>query len=206
MNWACDSDDAALMLWTAAVDRFGLTLPPDAWVLELGCAETDWLERMRALNPGMTLTGVDARATEIEGRDGCRVGSGTDPNLEAPESLDAVVLLGALEHFGLGFYGDAVEDDGDTVTMQNIARWLKPGGWVYFDVPANPTYSIRPNRHYRVYAPESVGERLLPDGLVERVRCYSLPEPTAGLWIDGEPQTDLVPYHYVAVVADKRDA
>jgi hypothetical protein len=93
------------------------------------------------------------------------------------------VLLGALEHFGLGFYGDPIDDDGDTKTMQNIARWLKPGGWVYFDVPCQPTYSVRPNRHFRDYAPASVQERLIaPSGLTERCRGYSWPEPNAGAW------------------------
>jgi SAM-dependent methyltransferase len=88
-----------------------------------------------------------------------------DSHLFAPETFDAVVMLGALEHFGLGFYGDPIDDDGDTKTMQNIARWLKPGGWVYFDVPCQPTYSVRPNRHFRDYAPASVQERLIaPSG------------------------------------------
>jgi hypothetical protein len=103
----------------------------------------------------------------------------------------------------LGFYGDPIDDDGDTKTMQNIARWLKPGGWVYFDVPCQPTYSVRPNRHFRDYAPASVQERLIaPSGLTERCRGYSWPEPNAGAWCE-EPTEALTPYWFVAVVADK---
>lgn len=200
MNWTYDQSDPAMMLWTAAVKLWSLDWPADANVLELGCAETDWIERITSLNPGISVTGVDVHP-QPRGR--TRVGSAMDPHLCEPDSLDAVVLLGALEHFGLGFYGDPIDDDGDTVTMQNIARWLKPGGWVYFDVPCQPTYSVRPNRHFRDYAPASVQERLIaPSGLTERCRGYSWPEPNAGTWCD-EPTGPLTPYWFVAAVADK---
>jgi hypothetical protein len=203
MNWTYQDTDPALMLWTAAVGRFGLRLPPDAQVVELGCAETTWLELMRQQNPGMTLRGVDARQVGVSNRDGCVLGSAMDAGLFAVESLDAVVMLGALEHFGLGFYGDPFNAAGDTLTMENVVRWLKPGGWVYFDVPANPTYAISPDIHYRIYSPAAVSGRLIVRGLHERARAYSLPEPNAGNWIEGEPQVQREPYHYVAVVADR---
>ena len=53
MNWIYTEGDPSIVLWTTAVHEFGLTLPDDAVVAELGCAETDWLERMRAQNPKM---------------------------------------------------------------------------------------------------------------------------------------------------------
>lgn len=202
MTWSYSESDPAMMLWTAALAKWTLTLPDDAAVLELGCAETDWLERMHAQNPHYRLTGVDIHAPGNRWPF-VKAGSAMDARLFAPESFDAIVLLGALEHFGLGFYGDPVDDDGDTKTMVNIARWLKPGGWVYFDVPCQPTYSVRPNRHFRDYAPSSVQERLIaPSGLIERCRGYSWPEPHAGTWCD-EPTEALTPYWFVAVVADK---
>src|SRR5436190_22549757 len=143
--WQYGESDPALMLWTAAVSRFGLTWPrPDARVLELGCAETDFLTRLTRQNTGLVVTGVDARA---EGgaciTAGAFVqGDAARADLFEPESFDVVVMLGALEHFGLGYYGDPINDAGDVQTMANVARWLRPGGWVYFDVPCNPTYSI----------------------------------------------------------------
>lgn len=200
MNWTYAESDPAMMLWTASIVRFGLDWPENAQVLELGCAETDWLERISSQNPGITVTGVDVHP---QPRGNVKVGSAMHADLFAPESFDAIVLLGALEHFGLGFYGDPVDDNGDTRTMENVARWLKPGGWVYFDVPCQPTYSVRPNRHFRDYAPSSVQERLIaPSGLIERARGYSWPEPNAGAWTD-EPTEHLTPYWFVAVVADK---
>lgn len=205
--WVYRDSDPAMALWTAAYQAWGLRWPCQApRVLELGCAETDFAERLTRSNPFITFTGVDWRA-EREATGWTFVqGDARDAHLFAPASFDVVLLLGALEHFGLGFYGDPVDaepGDGDVQTLRNVARWLAPGGWAYFDVPCNPTFSIANNRHFRTYAPADVQARLLAEtGLVERARGYSLPEPAAGTWI-AEPTEHRVPYHFVAVVADK---
>lgn len=203
VNWAYGQGDPALMLFTAARARFGLTCAPDASLLELGCAETDFIERVKKQNPSMTLTGVDVRRDRDAHGWTQIVGSAMDCHLFEPNSFDVVVMLGALEHFGLGFYQDPVDDHGDSKTMQNVARWLKPSGWVYFDVPCQPTYRITENRHFRMYAPASIEERLLPPGLREVGRAYSLPEPHAGTWCD-EPTSERVPYWFVSVLAEAR--
>jgi SAM-dependent methyltransferase len=146
--------------------------------------------------------GVDARAQAPRAVD-VRVGNAMDPDLFPPESFDRIVLLGALEHFGLGFYGDPVDDEGDIKTLQHVERWLRPGGFVYFDVPCQPTYRVAENRHFRMYAPEDIEARLLWNtGLQEINRAYSLPEPWAGTWCHA-PTEDRVPYWFVAVLAQK---
>jgi hypothetical protein len=210
INWTYAESDPALMLWTAAYQAWGLRWPcARPRVLELGCQESDFAERLTRLNPSVTFTGVDVRAGRDPNGWTFVQADARDRELFQPQSFDVVVLLGALEHFGLGFYGDPQDADavggmaGDTQTMRNVALWLAPGGWVYLDVPCNPTFSIAENRHFRTYAPADVQGRLLASsGLVERVRGYSLPEPDAGTWI-AEPTEHRVPYHFVAVVADK---
>lgn len=201
MNWRCDSGDPALRLFTAAVARFGFDMPAGARVLELGCAETDWLERMHALNPGLTLTGVDQRWNRDPQGWAWVEGDATRRDLFPPRSFDVVVLLGALEHFGLGFYGDPIVEGGDILTMQNIVRWLEPGGLVYFDVPVQPRHSITENRHFRMYSPRTLTERLLVPGLEQLYRAYARHEP-ADEWCDA-PTEDVVPYVYGAVLARK---
>lgn len=221
--WRYPESDPALMLFTAAVSRFNLTFPPGSRILELGCAESDWLERMHKLQQGYDLVGVDARREEWRAYEGITFheGSAMDPDLFQTESFDRIVLLGALEHFGLGFYGDPVHEDGDIVTMQNIARWLRPGGFVYFDVPVQPSFKVSDNRHFRMYAPADIEFRLIraawesrSDGeihrggmrfhapLVEVNRGYSLPEPNCGTWCH-EPTSWRTPYWFVAVLAQK---
>lgn len=204
--WRYAESDPGLMLFTASVDRFGLTWPCERpRVLELGCAETDFAERLTRFNPSVTFTGVDARAERSANGWTFVQGDARDRELFQAESFDVVLVLGALEHFGLGFYGDPVDGDrqqGDIATMRNIAHWLTAGGWVYFDVPCNPTFSLAANRHFRTYAPADVTDRLMVPGLVERCRGYSDCEPHAGVWLDGPPTAHKSPYHYVAVVAD----
>ena len=203
-SWTYGESDPALMLFTAAIERFRLTFPPHSQILELGCAESDWLERMRRWDATFELVGVDARAHTLTEAERIEIieGDAMQQDLFAPEFFDRIVMLGALEHFGLGFYGDPVSPDGDTRTMQNVAHWLRPGGLVYFDVPCQPTFSIQENRHFRNYAPTSIRERLIVPGLQEVNRAYSLPEPHAGTWCH-EPTEPRVPYWFVAVLAQR---
>lgn len=56
-----------------------------------------------------------------------------------PDSLaacaDSLSCLHAIEHFGLGRYGDPVRHDGHLRGIDNLYRLLKPGGKLYFSVP-----------------------------------------------------------------------
>jgi len=51
------------------------------------------------------------------------------------ECTDSVSCLHALEHFGLGRYGDDICFDGYLFGFQNIYKMLKKGGKFYFSVP-----------------------------------------------------------------------
>jgi SAM-dependent methyltransferase len=48
---------------------------------------------------------------------------------------DSVSSLHAIEHFGLGRYGDPIDAYGHVKGIDNIYRVLKPGGTFYFSVP-----------------------------------------------------------------------
>ena len=51
------------------------------------------------------------------------------------EITDSISSLHALEHFGLGRYGDPICYDGYLTGFNNITYLLKPGGKFYFSVP-----------------------------------------------------------------------
>ncbi len=59
-----------------------------------------------------------------------------------PEDLvsccDSLSCLHALEHFGLGRYGDPVECDGHLLGLANLHRCLQKGGTLYLSVPIGP--------------------------------------------------------------------
>lgn len=217
-RWTYDGADPAIMLFTAALKAWQLPIRTGQRVLELGCNESPFLSLLAKADPSLELVGVDARPSDAfspghspEGWSFVQ-GSAWDQSLFEPASFDWVLLLGALEHFGLGYYGDPRDPGGDKKTIDAIARWLKPGGKLYFDVPCNPEDAQ--TAHFRTYAPESIRHRL---GLIDRrdedeaivdrslreiARGYSLPEPTAGTWVP-QPTVHLVPYHFVAIVAEK---
>jgi len=51
------------------------------------------------------------------------------------EYCDSLSCLHALEHFGLGRYGDSVNYDGYLLGLHNLHQMLKKGGKFYFSVP-----------------------------------------------------------------------
>jgi hypothetical protein len=48
---------------------------------------------------------------------------------------DSLSCLHALEHFGLGRYGDPVNPNGYRQGLENLATLLRPGGTFYLSIP-----------------------------------------------------------------------
>ena len=59
-------------------------------------------------------------------------------NGELIDYCDSLSCLHALEHFGLGRYGDPVNYDGYLAGLDNLYKILKIGGKLYFSVPIGP--------------------------------------------------------------------
>jgi SAM-dependent methyltransferase len=59
----------------------------------------------------------------------------TDRDFAWVDYCDSVSCLHALEHFGLGRYGDRIDYQGHLTGWENIGKMLKPGGKLYFSVP-----------------------------------------------------------------------
>ena len=51
------------------------------------------------------------------------------------ECCDSLSSLHAIEHFGLGRYGDTIDIDGHLKAINNLHQMLKPNGKFYFSVP-----------------------------------------------------------------------
>lgn len=67
---------------------------------------------------------------------------------------DSLSCLHALEHLGLGRYGDRVNVDGWRLGLQNLARMLKTGGILYLSVPSGKPH-VYFNAH-RVFSPMQI--------------------------------------------------
>jgi cyclopropane fatty-acyl-phospholipid synthase-like methyltransferase len=56
-------------------------------------------------------------------------------DLPLADYCDSVSCLHALEHFGLGLYGDPVDPEGHLNGFRNLRRILQAGGTCYLSVP-----------------------------------------------------------------------
>lgn len=74
---------------------------------------------------------------------------------------DSVSCLHALEHFGLGRYGDVIAADGHMRGLQNLCALVAPKGLLYLSVPIGPQ-RIEFNAH-RVFS-ANVIPNLIPSG------------------------------------------
>jgi hypothetical protein len=82
---------------------------------------------------------------------------------------DSLSCLHALEHLGLGRYGDPVNADGYRAGLDNLGRMLRPGGTFYVSVPIGPQ-RIEFNAH-RVFAVRTLLDLFEGQFRIERFSC-----------------------------------
>lgn len=73
-------------------------------------------------------------------------------------SLESISCLHAIEHIGLGRYGDMIDGDGWSKGLSEIQRVLRPGGKLYLGVPIGKE-KLFYDAH-RVFSPETIVESL----------------------------------------------
>lgn len=83
----------------------------------------------------------------------------------ADDSIESLSCLHAMEHVGLGRYGDSIDPWGCFKGMQELQRVLAPGGKLYFSVPIGKE-RVEFNAH-RVFDPFTVIEAFSSLTLVE---------------------------------------
>lgn len=82
-----------------------------------------------------------------------------DSHAVADLSADSVSCLHALEHLGLGRYGDPVEVDGWLLGLRNLCSMTEPGGVLYLSVPISCRPRVEFDAH-RVFRPEQITQAL----------------------------------------------
>jgi SAM-dependent methyltransferase len=103
------------------------------------------------------------------------------------ESCDSMSCLHALEHFGLGRYGDPLDIDGHLKGFENMYHILKPKGVFYFSVPIGPQ-RIEFNAH-RVFSIEYLLE--IFQGKFE-IFTFSFVDDRGDLNLDVELTDDMI--------------
>lgn len=70
-------------------------------------------------------------------------------------SIESLSSLHAVEHFGLGRYGDLIDPEACFKVMKAIQRVIKPSGKIYFGVPIGPKNKLCFNA-YRIFNPLTI--------------------------------------------------
>jgi SAM-dependent methyltransferase len=144
-------------------------IPQHGRVLEIGCAEADWLTPMKAARPDLTLVGIDQREPgNRPGADQIVVADVMTFQGFEPASFDAIIAVSMVEWAGTGKYNSPVDARGDYKTLAQARTWLKPTGWLYFDVPyTNAEFPVEQRRHnpeMRIYSDASFAELFAQTG------------------------------------------
>ena len=113
----------------------------------------------------MPVTVIDVRplTSRIPGLDFVRADA-TNLDGFSDRSVDSVSSLHAIEHFGLGRYGDSVDPDGWRKALLALQRVLRPGGRLYLSVPVGRE-RLCFNAH-RIFSPMRVIETVAELDLV----------------------------------------
>ena len=72
-----------------------------------------------------------------------------------PEITDSISCLHAIEHFGLGRYGDPIDPKGHIQGFNNILKMLKVGGTLYISFPIGIANEVHFNAH-RVFKADDI--------------------------------------------------
>ena len=213
MSWSYDLGDIGIKLFDACLSAGApMTFAPGAAILEIGSCETDWLERANAAWPETAFQGIDVRGDK-HNRPYRMKRDALDPAIFPDESFDGIVSLSAIEHMGLGHYGDPIHETGDIRVVANAWRWLKPGGWFYLDVPYDPTgYRVNGTK-CRVYDDCALAARFMT-GAAAAINGVMLRPWSVLPWtayaehpktehLVPKPTAAIQPFHYVALVLRK---
>jgi len=71
------------------------------------------------------------------------------------EITDSISCLHAIEHFGLGRYGDKISPEGHIRGLVNIVHMLKKNGMLYISFPIGASSEVHFNAH-RIFEPKEI--------------------------------------------------
>ncbi len=209
-RWRYDGHDACAEFFDHCLRAANPDIPEAAHVLEIGCAEFNWLTPAARCWPDMAFIGIDWRAKDRPERRIARVKADVrDADVFPPASFHWIVSISAIEHIGLGHYArDPLDPDGDIAAITNAWRWLKPGGWLTFDVPYDPTGYRVQHTECRVYDDAAIWTRLWQTPLAAAKTSarwhgtrYCTADDTTTL-IE-KPTTPCKPFHYAGFAWQK---
>lgn len=108
-----------------------------------------------------------------------------------PCSMDLIINCSAVEHVGLGRYGDLVGQDEDLRAMALLRNTLKPGGTMLLTIPVGGDRTFQPL--HRIYGPKRL-PRLLEHLQVRKEEFWLKDDNNCWVLTSREQALDYVPH------------
>lgn len=123
-------------------------------VYDVGSRLDGYIAHLLAMDIHVTMIDVRPLPFEVEGLTFLQ-GNAENLTTITDESLEVVSSLHAIEHFGLGRYGDPVDYDGWKKGLDSIIKKIKRGGHLFLSVPIGPENVLQFNAH-RIFMPSTI--------------------------------------------------
>lgn len=132
---------------------------------DIGSRVDGFIAHLLSMNIEVTL--IDIRSLDIN-LENLKFIQGDATNLSNinDESISSLSSLHAIEHFGLGRYGDDIEPDAWKKALHSFERVLKKGGYLYLSVPIGCRDHLIFNAH-RIFNPRTIISELPGMSLVK---------------------------------------
>lgn len=106
----------------------------------------------------VTLLDIRPLSIEISGLEFIQTDATSLENIP-DNSIASLSSLHAIEHFGLGRYGDEIDPDAWKKALLSMQRKIAPGGRLFLAVPVGTTEKVCFNAH-RIFSPSTIRDTL----------------------------------------------
>lgn len=170
--------------------------------IDIGSRVDGFVAHVAAFRP---IEVLDIRPLRAAGHDNiCFVQADLMDERRALPTADSVSCLHAIEHFGLGRYGDPIDPDGHQRGFANLLRMVEPGGTLYISFPIGKTNEVHFNAH-RVFHPADIFKWAGSDTV--RLTRFDYVDDAGDLHVNADPaSSNVAPTHGCGIYTFRKTA
>ena len=146
-------------------------------IYDIGSRVDGYIAHLLSMNIQVTMLDIRPLKQTINGLDFIQTDAMDMSNIKN-NSMQSVSSLHAMEHFGLGRYGDPINYNGWKKFLQTIKNKIQINGTLYLSVPVGRDEKVMFNAH-RIFNPMSIIEVLMPElvllefGFIQNFQLYN---------------------------------
>lgn len=161
-------------------------------VFDIGSRIDGYIAHLLSMEVQVTMLDIRPFSHKIEGINFIQTDAMNMSNIP-DESIETLSSLCALEHFGLGRYGDPIDYNGWKKALHAIKRKLKVGGTFYLSVPVGNVERVQFNAH-RIFKPITIVNELVPELSLHEFSYIDLPNTRIVTCLKGRADISALDY------------